>query len=59
MTAANITCFLCGSLVACIGCFLLVWRQERLDHRVIRHIRRNEYLRGWKDGTNQSWREDA
>lgn len=54
---ASITSFICGALVASIVCFLLVWHQECMTHRVIRHVRRNAYLRGWQDSREEIQRK--
>jgi hypothetical protein len=41
--------FLCGSLAATMLFTIFIWRQSRLDERLIRHIRRNSYNKGWND----------
>lgn len=59
MTSSNILCLLCGSLISCLIFFAMTWRQTRLDARLIRHVRRNAYMRGWSDGKDAAWRSDA
>jgi len=41
--------FLCGSLAATMLFTCFIWRQGRLDERLIQHIRRNSYNKGWND----------
>ena len=55
MSALSVTWFLVGALSSSVLCLALVWRQARLDHRIIRHVRRNAYLRGWQDARNETW----
>lgn len=58
MTTANILCLLCGSLLSCIAFYLCFIRQNRIDERLIRHVRRSAYLRGWQDGKDAAWRAE-
>ncbi len=54
MTATCIA-FLCGSLITCTVFLLITGRRQRLDERLIRRLRRNSYLRGWRDGRSAGY----
>lgn len=58
MNTDNILCLLCGSLITCALSLILSWRQDRIDDKVIKHIRRNAYRSGWADGRDSTWRAD-
>ncbi|CAB4135920.1 hypothetical protein UFOVP301_32 [uncultured Caudovirales phage] len=49
MSMENILCLLCGSLVATAIFTVFVWRQGIIEDRLINHIRRSAYNKGWQD----------
>jgi hypothetical protein len=49
MNTANILCLLCGSIFATAAFTCFIWRQCIIDERLIRHIRRSAYNKGWQD----------
>jgi hypothetical protein len=59
MTVSNVLCLMCGSLVATMFFLLLSYRQTQIDNRLVRHIRRNAYLRGLQDGRDSLYRADG
>jgi hypothetical protein len=57
MEITNIFSFLCGSLAATMVFAVIMWRQDKLEEDVIRHIHSKAYNRGWKDGRNAQFNE--
>lgn len=57
MTCSEVICFLLGSMVMCAFCLVMAWRQERMDERLVRHIRRQAYLQGWQHGRDAFFAE--
>ena len=55
MTTSQVICFLLGSMVMCAVWLVMTWRQERMDERLIRHIRRQGYLQGWQHGRDAAF----
>jgi hypothetical protein len=48
--------FLCGSLTTTAAFTVLIWRQERQDAQLLRHIKVQSYNEGWKDATDDKFR---
>jgi hypothetical protein len=48
--------FLCGSLVATAIFTLLVWRRERHDAQLLRHVKTRAYNEGWQDATDDKYK---
>ena len=49
MSLENILCLLSGSLFATAAFTCFIWRQGIIEDRLIRHIRRSSYNKGWQD----------
>jgi hypothetical protein len=52
----SILSFLCGSLVATAFFAVFVWRRERQDAQLLRHIKVQAYNAGWQDATNDKYK---
>jgi len=48
--------FLCGSLVATAVFTCFIWRQGVVEDRLIQHIRRSAYNKGWQDCQNKQFK---
>jgi hypothetical protein len=52
----SILAFLCGSLAATAAFTVLVWRRERHDAQLFRHVKTQAYNAGWQDATNDKYK---
>ena len=52
----SILAFLCGSLVATAVFTVFVWRRERHDAQLIRHVKVQSYNAGWQDAANDKYK---
>jgi len=52
----SILAFFCGSLVATAAFTVFVWRRERHDAQLLRHIKVQSYNAGWKDATDDKYK---
>jgi hypothetical protein len=48
--------FLCGTLTATAAFTVLVWRRERHDAQLLRHVKAQAYNAGWKDATDETYK---
>lgn len=48
-------CFLSGSLISVLVCYICSLRQLRLDEDVIKHVRSKAYRDGWQEGRNATF----
>lgn len=48
-------CFLSGSLISILVCYICSLRQLRLNDHVIKHVRSKAYNDGWQEGRNATF----
>jgi hypothetical protein len=52
----SILSFLCGTFTATAFFAVLVWRRERHDAQLLRHIKVQSYNAGWQDATDDKYK---